>query len=166
MSSQFDPLTILEILNRCDVEYVIVGGFAAVSYGSPLPTADVDVTPRPSPENLARLSNALRELDARVRVEGVPGGLPFAHNAASLADATVLKLTTRAGDLDLVNSPAGIQSYAQLAEASLVVQVHGVDVRLASLDDVIASKEAADRPKDRAALPILRRLRERQDDQH
>jgi len=103
--------------------------------------------------------------DAKVRVEGVPGGLPFAHNAASLSDVTVLNLTTRAGDLDLVNAPAGIASYTQLAEASLVIQVHGVEVRLASLDDIIASKQAADRPKDRVALPILRRLRERQNDQ-
>lgn len=119
---EFDPISQLAVLNRHGVRYVVLGGFAAVAHGSPLPTSDVDVTPARDTDNLRRLSASLMELGARVRVEGVEGGLPFSHSAESLGD---------------------------------------VDVPLAALADVIASKEAAGRPQDRAALPILRRLAER-----
>ena len=66
----FDPLAILGTLNACKVDYLVVGGFAAVAHGSPLPTVDVDILVEPSMANLAEVSRALSELDARVRVEG------------------------------------------------------------------------------------------------
>lgn len=158
---EFDPISQLAVLNRHRVRYVVLGGFAAVAYGSPLPTSDVDVTPALDPENLEHLSAALTELGARVRVEGVEGGLPFSHNAASLRDVTVLNLVTDLGELDIVMVPAGEAGYPELASRQLVVRLGEVEVPLAALADVIASKEAVGRPKDRAALPILRRLAER-----
>lgn len=157
----FDPIGILDQLNQHGVRYVVIGGFAAVAHGSPLPTADVDVAPDRSEDNLALLSSALRDLDARIRVEGIPEGLHFDHNAESLAAVSVLNLVTRLGELDLVMKPAGHADYAQLASRSLTVRLHDVLVPLASLDDIIASKEAAGRLKDRSALPVLRALRER-----
>lgn len=159
--AEFDPVGLLATLNRRGVRYVVVGGFAAVAYGSPLPTSDVDITPSRDPDNLSRLSRALTDLRARVRVDGVPDGLPFTHSADSLADVVVLNLLTRFGELDLVMSPAGGATFDELAGRGLVVTLHDVDVPLAALDDVIASKEAAGRPKDRAALPMLRELRTR-----
>lgn len=164
---EFDPIGQLAVLNRHRVRYVVMGGFAAVAYGSPLPTADVDVTPARDTDNLTRLSAALTELGARVRVEGVRGGLPFSHSAESLRDVTVLNLVTGLGELDLVMIPAGAAGYDELAQRALTVRLHDVDVPLAALSDLIASKEAAGRPKDRAALPVLRRLAERlESDQH
>jgi len=161
MASAFDPVGLLGRLNEHGVLYVVTGGFAAVAYGSPLPTVDVDVTPERSTENLQRLSVALDDLEARIRVEGIPDGLAFDHDGESLEGLGVLNLTTRLGELDLVMVPAGEAGYAQLASRAVVVELHDVRVPLASLDDVIASKEAADRAKDRAALPILRALRDR-----
>jgi hypothetical protein len=157
----FDPIELLRTLNEHGVRYVVIGGFAAVAYGSPLPTVDVDVTPDRSRENLERLSMALRDLNARVRVAGIPDGLAFEHDARILAQCTVLNLITRLGELDLVMVPAGDADYEVLVSRAVKVSLHEVDVTLASLDDVIASKEAAGRPKDRAALPILRALRDR-----
>lgn len=157
----FDPVALLRVLHEHGVRYVVIGGFAAVAYGSPLPTTDVDVTPERTAENLARLSSALRELQARIRVDGIPEGLDFGHDAQSLAAVTILNLTTRLGELDLVMQPAGGKSYSALADRGLVVQLHGVPVTLAALDDVIRSKEAAARRKDADALPMLRALRDR-----
>lgn len=157
----FDPIAALAVLNRHSVRYVVMGGFAAVAYGSPLPTSDVDVTPAGDRGNLRRLSAALTELGAHVRVEGVEGGLPFSHSAESLRDVTVLNLVTDLGELDIVMVPAGDAGYQELASRQLVVRLGEVEVPLAALADVIASKEAAGRPKDRAALPVLRRLAER-----
>jgi hypothetical protein len=161
VDTPFDPIGLLGVLNAHAVRYVVMGGFAAVAYGSPLPTVDVDVIPERSRENLERLSSALDDLDARIRVEGIPDGLAFDHDAASLRTVSVLNLITRMGELDLVMAPAGEADYPELMSRAITVRLHGTDVPLASLDDVIASKEAAGRAKDRAALPVLRALRDR-----
>lgn len=78
---------------------MLIGGLAAVVHGSPFPTEDADITPADDRQNLERLAAALRELNARIRTEGVPGCLPFACDAASLAHVQMWNLTTDAGDL-------------------------------------------------------------------
>lgn len=159
--TEFRPEDVLRLLDEHGVRFVLIGGLAAVLHGSALPTYDMDITPERSAANLARLSDALRALDARVRVDGVDGGLAFRHDAQSLAGATTLNLVTRAGDLDIAMAPAGLPEFADWSADAVDLVVLGVPVTVASLDAVIRSKEAADRPKDRAALPLLRELRAR-----
>ena len=149
---------IVRTLAEHDVRFVVIGAYGALAHGSNLPTEDVDVTPDPSADNLARLSDALRALGARIRTAAVPGGLPFEHDAASLASAGVWNLTTDHGDLDLSFVPNGTQGFAQLNPNALEVDFDGVVVRVASLEDIIRSKQAANRPKDRRALPVLREI--------
>ncbi len=156
---RFDPVGIIEVLNRHGVDHVIIGGFAAAAQGSSLSTGDVDVMPERSPENLARLSEALTELDARIRVAEAPEGLRFSHSGDSLRGIALLNLTTRHGDLDLVMDPAGGTPYGELASRALTIHVHGVKMTIAGLDDIIDSKAAANRPKDREAVRVLQELR-------
>ncbi len=158
----FDPDALLAVLHRHEVRYVLIGGLAAALRGSATPTFDVDITPAAGDVNLARLSAALKELDARVRVDGIPEGLPFSHDAASLAQMTTLNLVTRFGDLDIAFDPAGVPDYSQWEIDATPVTVLGVPVQVASLDDIIRSKEAAGRDKDRLQLPMLRALQQRQ----
>lgn len=158
MAEIFDPAPILEALVARRVQFVLIGGFAARLHGSPLPTEDVDVTPEMSTENLTRLSDALRDLGARVRHPDIPEGLPFAHDAASLAGSVFWNLTTAHGDLDLCFTPAGTTGYPTLAAESVRLRISGVDVTVASLADIVRSKDAANRPKDHRALPVLREL--------
>ncbi len=99
---------ILAALNHHGVEYVVVGAFAAIAQDAPIdPTYDVDITPRRSEANLRRLSAALEELSARVRTADEVEGLPFAHDAASLAAHSILNLTCPAGDFYLVRRTSG-----------------------------------------------------------
>ena len=140
---------------------MLIGGLAAALRGSATPTFDVDITPAASAGNLTRLSAALTDLDARIRVEGIRDGLPFSHDAASLAQMTTLNLVTRFGDLDIAFDPAGIGDYSKWEAGATLVTVMGVPVRVASLDDIIRSKEAAGRDKDRLQLPMLRVLQQR-----
>jgi hypothetical protein len=92
------------------VRYVIIGAFAAIAQQAPIPaTRDIDVTPEASPENLTRLSLALKELGALIRTEAVPEGLPFSHDAASLAAAEVWNLICADGEFDLSFRPAARQ---------------------------------------------------------
>ncbi len=135
---------------------------AAVAHGSPLPTTDVDVTPGRSGANLDRLAAALQELDARIRT-GDPDGVVFPIDGSFLtAQPRMLNLTTSAGDLDLTFFPAGFEGgYHELSiESDPLELVDGVTTRVARLRAIIRSKEAADREKDRRALPYLRALLE------
>ena len=144
--AEFDGPAILAVLARHQVDYLLIGGFAAAAQGSPIPTTDVDIVPATDRDNYVALSAALTELDARVRTSGVEP----------------LNLTTRYGDLDITVLPAGTQGYDDLRRDAIAVEIRGVRIKLASLADIVRSKEAAGRDKDRRALPVLRELVARQ----
>ncbi|MGA1835582.1 hypothetical protein VD659_01495 [Herbiconiux sp. 11R-BC] len=149
---------ILATLSRHEVRYVLIGGLAAIASGSPFPTEDVDVTPERSAENLDRLSRALDELEARVYTSTEPLGVPFGHDGASLGRSEVWNLATSFGRLDISFHPDGTTGFPDLARDAFDVSVQGVVVRVASLADVIRSKQAANRPKDQRVLPTLREI--------
>lgn len=155
-----DPLEILRVLERHGVQYVVIGAAAARIAGAPVVTEDIDVTPARDRANLERLASALSELNARLRTTE-PKGVPFPLDAEMLDSADLWTLTTSAGDLDLCFTPAGTRGYDDLRrEASRERLDKRLTVTVASLRDVIRSKEAAGRDKDLAQLPILRRTLE------
>lgn len=154
-----NPAAIVAALNRHQVRYVIIGAFAAIAQQAPIPaTRDIDFTPDASQDNLDRLSHALTDLGARIRTEAVPEGLPFSHDATSLAAAEVWNLVCSDGEFDLSFHPSGfVGGYAELAANAHRVRVGEVEVVVADLADVIRSKESAGRPKDLQVLPLLYR---------
>jgi predicted nucleotidyltransferase len=152
----FDPGQLLATLDRHGVQFVVIGGVAATIHGSTMATFDVDVTPRRTRSNLDRLSAALTELGARIR--GVGTGLSFSHDGASLDDAEMWNLTTDVGDLDITFVPSGTRGFDDLVRDAARIEINDHTLLVASLADVIRSKEAAGREKDRLALPLLRRL--------
>lgn len=156
---ELDAAAIVAALNRHQVRYVVIGAFAAIAQQAPIPaTRDIDLTPDTGQENLARLSLALTELGARIRTEGVPEGLPFSHDATSLAAAEMWNLICPDGEFDISFHPSGFaDGYAQLATNAHRLRVGEVDVVVADLADVIRSKESAGRPKDLRVLPLLYR---------
>ena len=155
-----DVGVMLEILDRHDVEYIVIGGFAIELHDVAIPpTRDVDITPAQSPANLRRLAEALEELGARFRVpdgpaEGVaiPGGI----TADWIAGMVTLALVTDAGPLDVSLVPDGTTGYEDLAAGRVEIAFGGRVVPVAALEDVIRSKEAAGRIKDIVVLPALR----------
>ncbi|MBA2578871.1 MAG: hypothetical protein H0V05_19885 [Euzebyaceae bacterium] len=153
----FDPEEIIRVLARHGVRYVLVGGVAARLHGSPTLTEDVDVTPERSADNLGRLAAALGDLSARLAVPDVDEGLAIPLDERTF-NAPVMKFTTRAGEVDVVLETLAAGDYAVLAPRAVTYEVFGLRLAVASLDDIIASKAASDRPKDRAHLPVLRQL--------
>jgi hypothetical protein len=149
---------ILECLDRHGVKYVLIGGLASIYWGSPFPTEDIDLTPDRSADNLDRLSTALTELGAMIRTSSEPAGLPFSHTGASLANAGVWNLRTEFGDLDISFVPDGTDGYPDLIRDADVGEVHGIEIRVAALADIVRSKQAANRPKDQRVLPTLREI--------
>lgn len=157
----------MQVLNDHGVEYLLVGGAAAVIHGAERATQDFDCVTQSSRENLQRLALAMRELRARIHVEGLTDAeaslLPVAIEGPMLERMEISTWRTDAGDLDiLVDIPDANGRhlrFEELNERADSAVVGGLVVRVASLDDIIASKEWADRPKDLEALPELRRLR-------
>lgn len=158
---ELDAVAIVAVLNRHGVRYVVIGGFAAVLHGLARTTADLDITPAPDPDNLSRLSTALRELDARLLAPGAEEPVSWPWSAEAFSQFTTLTTRTNAGDLDIClrpDAPGGRQfHYEKLARNALVIELPP-DIPVAALEDVIASKEASNRDKDRAALPELKDL--------
>lgn len=158
---ELDAERIFQVLDRHDVRYVVIGGYAAVLYGLPRATDDVDITPATDRENLERLGKALQELDARLNPPGAEEPIEWPWSADSFHQFTTLTTRTSAGDLDIClrpDAPGGRSfDYDKLAKNAVVIELPP-DVPVAALEDIIASKEASNREKDDAALPELRDL--------
>jgi hypothetical protein len=148
----FDPVRVCQILNEEAVDYTVIGGVAAAAHGSSLTTRDIDVMPSTGLENLDRLASELTQIHARIRTEGNP--VPIRLDGVDV--------TTDCGDVDVVFDTWGIDGgFPAWNRGAVLLEIgDGVTIQVASLDDVIASKRAADRPKDRAALPYLESLRD------
>lgn len=153
-----DPERLLTTLARHEVRYVLIGAVAARLQGFPRLTADADITPARDLENLERLAGALKDLDARVYTEAVPEGLAFDISAVTLARAEMWNLVTAAGRLDVAFVPAGTDGFDDLVREAVPFEVYGTRILAASLEDIVRSKQAADRPQDRQDVVIIREM--------
>jgi len=142
---------ILELLNKYEVEYIVVGGVAAVIQGAPITTFDLDALVRISDENASRLSLALDELDARYR-EHQSTIRPTKEDI--LAGGHLL-LLTRAGPLDVLGFIGDNDRYEDLVHLSSEVAMTIGRFRVLDLEELIRQKKATDRPKDRAVIELL-----------
>ena len=147
---------IVECLDRYRVCYVVIGGVAAMLQDVPIQeTLDVDVVPEREAKNLKALANALREMEARLRVPDEPEGIEVALDERTFRDVSTLTFMTRFGPFDILFEPSGAPAYADLARRALVLRRFDRDIAVASIDDLIAMKRSTGREKDAAHLTIL-----------
>jgi hypothetical protein len=152
--AEYDPAPVLETLARHGVDFVLVGGLAAMALGSAYPTGDIDIAYARDRPNLERLATALDELGATLR--GAPPGLPFVPDADTLGRGLNFTFATRFGAVDILGEPSGAPPYHELRRAGTEQVLSGHPVRVASIDHLIAMKEAAGRPKDKLHATELR----------
>ena len=145
-ADSFDPIPLLAALSAAGVDFVLIGGVAGGSYGSTYGTFDVDVAYARDRPNLERLATVLRELGATLR--GAPADLPLQLDVKTLENGANFTFSTRLGALDVLAEPAGAPPYRELKARSTKITVAGQDVLVASLDHLIAMKEATGRAKD------------------
>jgi predicted nucleotidyltransferase len=146
---------VLSALHAAGVEFLVVGGLAAVLNGTPVHTYDVDVVHHRTPENIDRLIPVLENLDAVYRVQperrlrpGKPALMSTGHQ----------NLITKYGPLDVLGSIGEGLNYENLLPRSTEILISkGVRVRILDLETLIEVKEQLGGEKDRAMLPILRR---------
>lgn len=150
-----DAEHILAALAQNGVDYVIVGGIAAQAHGHVRTTFDIDVFPRPEPDNLRRLAEALNELEARTLNEGSEG---LAIDAAMLPRATLWQFDTRHGAIDVLHDAPGAPAYDELRRRALEIELDGIRLSVAARDDLISMKRASGRPVDLEDLAALTEL--------
>ena len=150
---EFDPRALMGALTSRGVDFVLIGGFAAVIHGSPRLTQDLDITYADDGANLRALGDALQDLDARLR--GVEEDVPFVPDERALRPIELLTLDTAAGPLDLILHPPGGPTYSALRRRAQRVDVGGLAVLVASIADLLAMKRAAGRAKDLADVEEL-----------
>lgn len=145
----------LRILSRHGVDFIVVGGIAAILQGFPLTTEDVDVVYRASGDNCRRLATALEAMGASY---ADPAGRRIAPSAERLASTRVRLLNTSCGRLDLMRTVGHDLGYPELIGRTRELDIGEVLVAVLELEAIIETKEQADRPKDRFQLPYLRQL--------
>lgn len=150
---EFKPREILGLLTKRGVDFVVIGGYAAVLHGSPRVTQDLDITFATDPPNLDALAKVLTDL--RARLYGVGDEVPFVADQRTLARVELLTLETDLGKLDLLALPAGAPPYADLRQKAARFDLGGFLIRVADIPQLIAMKEIAGRPTDLADIAEL-----------
>lgn len=142
---------ILRVLVGHRVDFIVVGGLAAVIQGVPVVTFDLDIVYARDPDNVARLSAALVALDAEFRDD--PRRLR--PNRSHLESAGHKLLKTKHGVLDVLGTIEEKTTYEDVLPDSEEKSVSGMNVRVLSLERLIVVKRALTRPKDRLMLQVL-----------
>jgi hypothetical protein len=156
VSAEFDPIPIIEALSEADVDFVLIGGLAGGAHGSSYPTYDLDVMYARDRHNLERIASVLTELGATLR--GAPADLPFLLDAKTLEEGVNFTFSTSLGPVDLLAFPTGAPPYEKVRDDSETIEIGGHSVLVASLDHLIAMKEAAGRTKDKLMATEYREL--------
>ena len=152
---------LLALLAQHAVEHVVIGGVAVGLHGAPRATKDLDIVPRSTPENLARLWDALASIDARPgALDGFqPEEMPMPWSLQSLIDGQGnWILDTRLGRIDVMQWVAPFEGFDDLVDGAESFSTEGIvrPILYAGLHDLIAMKQQAGRPQDLIDISALR----------
>lgn len=150
---------LIQRLCDADIEFVIVGGFAAVLHGSSLVTRDLDICAVLTAENVQKLRSAFRDVHPAHRLTSQK--LSFLENPEPGVEVHNLYLRTDLGPLDVLGSILGVGDFERIRGQAAEVELFGRRCRVISLDDLIRAKEALGREKDQLAAKELRAIREK-----
>ena len=151
---------LLERLIKHQVEFVVVGGFAAIAHGGTLLTQDIDICCNFTPENLIRLQQAVVDLHPVHRM--TPTRIPLSLAPESCHGLKNIYLETDYGQLDCLGSVKGLGPFVTVEEQSILVQLEAGPCRILSLEALIKAKEAMGRPRDKETVLQLRAIQENQ----
>lgn len=152
-------LTLLRRLQTEKVEFVVVGGFAAIAHGSAAATVDVDVCVRFDLPTMQGVFRALAGTNPKQRMS--PARHPLGDDPARFVGYRNLYVVCDDGVIDFLGSVTGVGDYAALTLHAVSLELDGTAFQVMGLDDLIASKTAMGRPKDQRVVRELELVRER-----
>jgi hypothetical protein len=150
---------LLERLLDAEIDFVVVGGFAAVLHGSTLVTRDLDVCTVLSAANVGKLREILSDLRPVHRM--TPGRLSFLSDPHPSSSLKNLYLETDAGAIDFLTSITGVGDFHRVRANAVAIELFGRHYRVMSLPDLIAAKRALGRDKDVLAARELEAIAEK-----
>lgn len=156
--TETDVEKLLRAFHRENVEFVIIGGLAAVLQGSAYVTADLDLCYSRKRENLEKLARALAPFHPSLRA--IPDQVPFQLDLSALRSGMNFTLTTEVGDVDILGEVTGMGSYEQMVAVSEDIEIFGISCKVLTLEGLIKAKRAVARVKDLKLLPELEALLE------
>lgn len=151
---------LLDRLVEGGVDFVVIGGYAAVLHGSSQVTQDLDICAILTPEGVDRLRMVLADLDPRHRL--TPQKISFIDVPAAGTPVKNLYLRTRIGVLDIITEVTGVGDYDRVRAKSQSVLLSGHTVQVIALEDLILAKQALGRGKDLITAAELRVIALRQ----
>jgi hypothetical protein len=154
-----DIEALLRALVAAHVEFIVVGGAAAVIHGAPVTTQDLDIVPRQVPENLERMLDVLNRLDTRFRP--IRPDRDIAPSAAHLSGGGQLNLITRHGPLDVLLRLHDARGFDELVAHSHMIFEEDLRFRVIDLDALIEIKRSTGRARDALVVPMLLAIRAR-----
>lgn len=151
---------LLERLLAHNIDFVLIGGFAAVVHGSTLVTQDLDICAAITETEIEKLRTALKDLHPWHRMNPAVK-LPFSEHPSNLCGVNNIYLKTDLGVLDILSKAPPAGDFEELKCRSIEVPLYGHRCRVISIDDLIRVKEAMNRPKDQQAVQELKLIREK-----
>ena len=156
--TETDVQKLLNAFHQEEVEFVIIGGLAAVLQGSAYVTADFDLCYSRKKENLEKLARALASFQPLLRA--VTDQVPFRLDVSALRSGMNFTLTTDVGDVDILGEVTGMGNYQQVEAFSEVIEIFGINCKVLTLEGLIKAKRAVGRAKDLRIIPELEALLE------
>ncbi len=147
---------ILQRLADAGLDFVIVGGYAAVAHGSSLVTRDLDICAVLTPDNVERLRQTLADAHPRHRL--TPKRLSFLDHPEANQPLQNLYLETDIGVIDVLSSILGVGDFSRLKSQAETLEVAGRRYRVIGIDDLIKAKEALGRERDLLTAKELRAI--------
>lgn len=139
-------------LSRAGIEFVIVGGLAAVIQGAPVTTMDLDIVHNQKEENIRKLLSFLKQIDAHYRR---PDDKMIKPREQDLAAKGHVHLSTDLGPLDILAFIEKGYSYQDILPNSVEIEFRGYKIRVLELETLIELKRHSKDSKDLFRLPIL-----------
>lgn len=148
-----DLTTLLERLCASGVDFILVGGLAAVSQGAPVTTFDIDIVPSLDQSNLGKLLELLESVNARFR--GRTAGQILRPTQTDIAAGGHCLLMTDLGPLDVLGTIEKGLKYEALLDDAIDIPFRDHDLKVLSLEAMVRMKRKSSRERDQARLPIL-----------
>lgn len=162
MSGDFQLVGYIRLLAEHDVDYLIVGGVGSRLQGAAVTTQDLDIMPDPAPENLDRLATALSTGTTRKKSFSSTSYEPHhVVDALEFKTETVLSFQTSYGVIDVLMELPGVGFFGDVHPNAKRYEFGRSILIVANLDDIITSKQTADRTKDLRSMDALYEARER-----